>query len=127
MGEQHYSPEHTVEWVVTSECSNSIFIMKNFLALACLAIMFSAALVSALPYPQLPRPEGILFTGDRSPLGVVKFDLINAILKPQSLTLANCVPSGTVPCNNNAIFAAQIVGHSSTLWSNTEKNSEPTL
>merc|ERR1712045_502671 len=48
-----------------------------------------------------------VFGGIFNPLGQLKFDVINAILNPLGYAVANCTPSGTTPCGNNATFMAR--------------------
>merc|ERR1712018_295204 len=47
-----------------------------------------------------------LFGGIFNPLGQIKFDVINAILNPLSLQVANCPPTNGA-CTGNAMFGAR--------------------
>jgi len=69
--------------------------------------VFAAIIVAQLVAPLFGALFGAkvaLFGGIFNPLGQIKFDLINAILNPLSLQVANCVPANGA-CTGNANFA----------------------
>merc|ERR1711953_719361 len=69
--------------------------------------VFAAIIVAQLVAPLFGALFGAkvaLFGGIFNPLGQLKFDLLNAILSPLGYAVANCTPSGTTPCGNNATF-----------------------
>jgi len=68
--------------------------------------VFAAIIVAQLVAPLFGALFGAkvaLFGGIFNPLGQIKFDVINAILNPLSLQVANCVPTNGA-CTNNAMF-----------------------
>jgi len=68
--------------------------------------VFAAIIVAQLVAPLFGALFGAkvaLFGGIFNPLGQIKFDLINAILNPLSLQVANCVPASGA-CTGNAMF-----------------------
>jgi hypothetical protein len=69
--------------------------------------VFAAIIVAQLVAPLFGALFGAkvaLFGGIFNPLGQIKFDIINAILNPLSLQVANCVPANGA-CTGNANFA----------------------
>merc|ERR1712045_303859 len=68
--------------------------------------VFAAIIVAQLVAPLFGALFGAkvaLFGGIFNPLGQIKFDLVNALLNPLNLQVANCTPtSGT--CTGNATF-----------------------
>merc|ERR1711874_428327 len=69
--------------------------------------VFAAIIVAQLVAPLFGALFGAkvaLFGGIFNPLGQIKFDLLNAILNPLSLQVANCVPANGA-CTGNANFA----------------------
>jgi len=68
--------------------------------------VFAAIIIAQLVAPLFGALFGAkvgLFGGIFTPLGQVKFDVINAILNPFNLQLANCVAANGV-CTSNATF-----------------------
>merc|ERR1719361_2067518 len=69
--------------------------------------VFAAIIVAQLVAPLFGALFGAkvaLFGGIFNPLGQIKFDIINALLNPLSLQVANCVPANGA-CTGNANFA----------------------
>jgi len=72
--------------------------------------VFAAIIVAQLVAPLFGALFGAkvaLFGGIFNPLGQLKFDVFNAILNPLGYAVANCTPSGTTPCGNNAVFMSR--------------------
>jgi len=71
--------------------------------------VFAAIIVAQLVAPLFGALFGAkvaLFGGIFNPLGQIKFDLINAILNPLSLQVANCTPTSGA-CTGNAMFSGR--------------------
>jgi len=69
--------------------------------------VFAAIIVAQLVAPLFGALFGqkvALFGGLFNPLGQFKFDMINLVLNTFGLAVANCTPSGTTPCGNNAVL-----------------------
>merc|ERR1712141_256847 len=69
--------------------------------------VFAAIIVAQLVAPLFGALFGAkvaLFGGIFNPLGQIKFDIVNALLNPLSLQVANCVPANGA-CTGNANFA----------------------
>merc|ERR1712117_502657 len=72
--------------------------------------VFAAIIVAQLVAPIFSMLFGAkvnFLGGILSPLGQAKVDLINVFLQPFDLTIADCTPSGSNPCDNRSTMAFQ--------------------